>query len=190
MNRISVIGTSGSGKTTFANKLAGILGIPHVELDALHWEADWMEASRDVFRSRVREAVAADRWVVDGNYSKSARDLVWERADTIVWLDFSFTVTLGRVLRRTIYRLVTSEECCNGNRERLGQALSRDSIILWALQTYKRHRVEYPPLLAALQQRGAQIIRLHSPKEADRWLAQMIGAASGHRFEEGRIFDE
>lgn len=106
-------------------------------------------------------------------HSKSARDLVWERADTIVWLDFLFTVTLGRVLRRTIYRLVTREECCNGNRERLGNTLSRDSIILWALQTYKRHRVEYPPLLRALEQRGAQTIRLHSPKEADRWLVRL-----------------
>jgi gluconate kinase len=129
MNRISVIGTSGSGKSRFADKLARILHIPHVELDALHWEADWIPAHRDVFRSRVREAVGAERWVVDGNYSKSARDLVWERADTIVWLDFSFTVTLGRVLRRTIYRLVTGEECCNGNHERLGAALSRDSVI-------------------------------------------------------------
>ena len=123
MNRISVIGTSGSGKTTFANKLAEILRIPHVELDALHWEADWRPAPRDVFRSRARDAVGAERWVVDGNYSTSARDLVWERADTIVWLDFSFTVTLGRALRRTIYRLAPGEECCNGNREKMGRGV-------------------------------------------------------------------
>jgi adenylate kinase family enzyme len=176
MNRISVIGTSGSGKTTFANKLAGILRIPHVELDAFYWEADWEPAPRDVFRSRVREAVGADRWVVDGNYSTSARDLVWERADTIVWLDFSFTVTLGRVLRRTIYRLVTGEECCNGNRERLGKALSRDSVIMWTLQSYKRHRLEYPLLLAVQEERGAQTVRLHSPREANRWLTRQASA--------------
>jgi adenylate kinase family enzyme len=176
MNRISVIGTSGSGKTAFANKLAGILHIPHVELDALYWEADWVPAHKEVFRSRVREAVVAERWVVDGNYSKSARDLVWERADTIVWLDFSFTMTLGRILRRTIYRLVTGEKCCNGNRERLGLALSRDSIILWTLQSYKRHRMEYPLLLAAQEQRGARTVRLHSPKEADRWLRRLAPA--------------
>lgn len=173
MNRISVIGTSGSGKTTFANKLAGILRMPHVELDALHWEADWAPAPRDVFRSRVREAVGAERWVVDGNYSKSARDLVWERADTVVWLDFSFTVTIGRALRRTIYRLVTGEECCNGNRERVGMAISRDSIILWVLQSYKRHRLEYPLLLATQEHRGARTVRLRSPKEADRWLMRL-----------------
>ena len=177
MNRISVIGTSGSGKSTFADKLARILHIPHVELDALHWEADWIPAHRDVFRSRVREAVGAERWVVDGNYSKSARDLVWERADTIVWLDFSFTVTLGRVLRRTIYRLVTGEECCNGNHERLGAALSRDSVIMWTLQSYKRHRMEYPLLLVTQEQRGARTVRLHSPKEADRWLMRLAPAS-------------
>jgi len=173
MYRISVIGTSGSGKTTFANKLAGILGVPHIELDTLHFEPGWVEAPKEVFRSRVREAIGADRWIVDGNYSSKARDLVWERADTIVWLDFSLAVTIGRVLRRTINRLVTGEKCCNGNRERLGMALSRDSIILWALKTYKRHRMEYPPLLAALEQQGRQTIRLHSPKDADRWLARL-----------------
>ena len=173
MNRISVIGTCGSGKTIFADKLARILHIPHVELDALHWEADWVPAHREVFRSRVREAVGAERWVVDGNYSKNARDLVWGRADTLVWLDFSFTVTIGRVLRRTIYRLVTGEKRCNGNRERVGLALSRDSIILWALQSYKRHRMEYPLLLATQEQRGARTVRLHSPKEAERWLMRL-----------------
>ena len=173
MNRISVIGTSGSGKSRFADKLARILHIPHVELDALHWEADWVPAHREVFRSRVREAVGAESWVVDGNYSKSARDLVWGRADTIVWLDFSFTVTIGRLLRRTIYRLVTGEECCNGNRERLGLALSKDSVILWALQSYKRHRMEYPLLLETQEQRGARTVRLHSPKEADRLLMRL-----------------
>jgi adenylate kinase family enzyme len=176
MNRISVIGTSGSGKTTFANKLAEILRIPHVELDALHWAADWRPAPRDVFRSRALGAVGSERWVVDGNYSKSARDLVWERADTIVWLDFSFTVTLGRVLRRTICRLAPGEERRNGNRERLGAALSRDSVIMWTLQSYKRHRVEYPLLLEVQEQRGAQTIRLHSPMEANRWLSRLASA--------------
>ena len=173
MDRISVVGTSGAGKTTFANNIAGILRIPHVELDALQWEADWRPAPTDVFRSRVRETVGSDRWVVDGNYSKKARDLVWERADTVIWLDFSFSVIITRLLRRTIRRIVTGEECCNGNREKLSQAFSHDSIILWALRTHKRRRSEYPPLLASLQREGVQTIRLRSPKDANRWLAEL-----------------
>src|SRR5262245_3060325 len=173
MNRISVVGTSGSGKTTIAGKLSKILGIPHVELDDLHWGANWTPAPRDVFRSRLREAIKADRWVVDGNYSKDGRDLIWERADTYVWLNYSLPVMLHRILRRTLRRVVTGEECCNGNRESLRTTLSLDSVILWVLQTYRRRRAEYPPVLTALEQQGAQIIKLHSPKEADRWLAQL-----------------
>ncbi len=170
MKRISVIGTSGSGKTTIAGKIAGILRVPHIELDALHWSPGWKAAPEDLFRSRVREAICAERWVVDGNYSRVARALVWARVDTVVWLDFSFPVIFNRILRRTIRRIITGEKCCNGNRELLGQALSRDSIILWAMQSYKRHRREYPHLLASLQRGGVHTIRLRSPKEADRWL--------------------
>jgi adenylate kinase family enzyme len=173
MNRISVVGTSGSGKTMFAGKLSKILSVPHVELDALNWEADWTTAPPDVFRSRVRAAISADRWVVDGNYSKIVRGLVWERADTVVWLNYSFPVTLYRIVSRTLRRLITREECCNGNRESLRITLSRDSIVLWVLQTYHRRRAEYPALLATLEKRGAQIIMLHSPREADRWLARL-----------------
>jgi adenylate kinase family enzyme len=173
MNRISVVGTSGSGKTTFAGKLSKILGVPHVELDSLSWEAGWTPAARDVFRTRVREAVGGVCWVVDGNYGADAQDLVWERADTVVWLNYSFPVTLYRVVSRTLIRLVTREECCNGNRESLRLALSRDSIIWWALRTHRRRRAEYPARLATMEQQGAQIIKLHSPKEADRWLASV-----------------
>jgi len=182
MERISVVGTSGSGKTTISGKIAGILRVPHIELDSLNWEADWRPVPKDIFRSRVREAINADRWVVDGNYSKDARDLIWERADTIVWLNYSLPVIIYRIVRRTFRRLVFGEECCNGNRENLSKTFSRDSIILWALQTYKRRRAEYPPLLVALERRGAQTIKLHSPKEADRWLAQLTSVISspGH----------
>lgn len=176
MKRISVVGTSGSGKTTIAGKLAEVLRIPHVELDSLSWEADWTPAPRDVFRSRVREAINADRWVVDGNYGEDARDLILERADAIVWLNYSLPVIIHRLVRRTFRRAIFGEECCNGNRENLSRAFSHDSIILWALQTYKRRRAEYPPQLAALEQRGVRTIRLHSPKEADRWLIRLASA--------------
>lgn len=173
MRRIIVIGTTGSGKTTTARAIAARLGIPHVELDALNWGSNWTEAPREIFRQRVTEAVAGDTWVVDGNYSKS-RDIVWPRADTVVWLDLSLWVILWRLFRRTIARTLTREELWSGNRERLRTAfLSRDSIFVWALQTYGRRRRSYPLLLSRPEHAHLTIVRLRSPRAASSWLSAL-----------------
>jgi adenylate kinase family enzyme len=169
--RINVVGTSATGKTTLAAALASILRVPHVELDALHWEPDWTEAPDEVLRERVRTAIAGDGWVVDGNYAK-VRDLVWERAEAVVWLDLPLRTVLWRYLRRTARRVGLREELWSGNREHLSTHLfSRDSLLWWILTTYRRRRREYPPLLAARPDLVA--VRLRSGREADRWLAEL-----------------
>jgi adenylate kinase family enzyme len=178
MNRVIVIGTTGSGKTTVARTIAQRLDLPHIELDALNWGPDWAEVPPEVFRARVAEAVAAARWVVDGNYSK-ARDLVWPRADTVVWLDFALPVILWRLLRRTVTRVASHEELWSGNRERLRTAfLSRDSLFVWALQTYRRRRRQYPELLRRPEHAHLTLIRLRTPREADTWLDALPWCAS------------
>src|SRR6476469_9295606 len=127
--RIAVVGTSGSGKTTLARQISQILAIRHVELDALHWEPNWTEAPKDLFRDRVLQALSGDSWVVDGNYN-TVRDIFWGRAHTIVWLDYSLPVMLSRVVRRTLRRVLMQEELWSGNRETWQTTLSRESIIL------------------------------------------------------------
>jgi hypothetical protein len=87
MHRISVVGNSGSGKTSLARSIAEALAVPHLELDAIHHQPGWTPLSDDQFRQVVSEFVAQGDWVVDGNYSL-ANDLVWALADTVVWLDF------------------------------------------------------------------------------------------------------
>jgi adenylate kinase family enzyme len=86
VQRVSVVGCSGSGKSTLARRLSGVLGVPHIELDALHWGPDWSAASAEELSERVRQATAADAWVVDGSYQSKLGTLVWERADTVVWV--------------------------------------------------------------------------------------------------------
>ena len=93
MRRISVIGTSGSGKTTFARRLAERAKLPHVELDALFWGPNWTPADDTLFRERVTTALSGDAWVCDGNYS-SVRPMVLARADTVIWLDLPLLVCL------------------------------------------------------------------------------------------------
>ncbi|MBN1979154.1 MAG: adenylate kinase [Anaerolineae bacterium] len=169
--RISVVGTSGSGKTTTAGQIAGRLGIPHVELDALHWEPNWTESPLEVFRERVTQALSGKTWAVDGNYGK-VRDIVWSRADTVVWLDYALPVILWQLVRRTVHRCVTQEELWGGNRETLGKALfSRESILLWALKTYRRRKKEYPALLGRPEHAHLALVRLRSPRETHKWLS-------------------
>ena len=171
--RIVVVGTTGSGKTTLAGELARRLEVPHVELDALHWEPSWTEAPTDLFRERVTRALSGEAWVTDGNYS-AVRDIVWSRADTIVWLDYSLPTILYRLTRRTFRRIFTREELWSGNKERvLTQFLSRDSIFLWAFKTYRRRRREYPELLSSPEYTHLHLIHLHAPHQERRFLLSL-----------------
>jgi adenylate kinase family enzyme len=106
MQRVSVVGVSGAGKTTVGRKLAAALGVAFVELDAIFHQPDWVELPHDDFRERVHAALATPGWVVDGNYSM-VRDLVWDRADTVVWLDLPRRLVMRRVILRTLRRAVT-----------------------------------------------------------------------------------
>ena len=144
IQRINVIGTSGSGKTTYAQRVAERLDIPHIELDALHWGPNWTEAPLEEFRTEVSNAVAGETWSLDGNYGK-VRDIVWKRADTVVWLDFSLFVVMIRVIFRTFKRGLLRERLWRDNRENLFRGLfTKESIIWWAISTYKRRKRDYP----------------------------------------------
>lgn len=172
LSKIVVIGTSGSGKTTFARRLAKALEVPHFEMDAFHWEQNWTEADTEVFRARVKEATAHSNWVMDGNYGK-VRDLAWGRADTLIWLDYSFRTVLSRILIRTLKRVFTKEELFGGNRESFRMSFfSKDSVILWMLQTYSRNRKSYPALLVQPEFAHLKVFRFQHPKETESFLKQ------------------
>lgn len=169
MRRIVIVGTSGSGKTTLARQIAEWLDIPHVELDALFWQPGWGSAEEAVFRARVTEALAGDAWAVDGNYY-TKHDIVWARADTIVWLDYSFPLVFSRITRRTARRLIARTELWNGNRERWGSVFSRDSIILWAVTTWGSNRRRYREQFEQPEYTHLRFIRLRSPRATTTWL--------------------
>lgn len=174
-SRVVVVGTSGAGKSTLAGALASKLGVAHVELDALHWEPGWVEAPDDVFLARVEAATAGGAWVVDGNYAV-ARDLLWRRADTLVWLDYERPVVMARVVWRTLRRAALRETLWNGNRERLLPNLwGPDSVIAWAWTTWARRRREYEALLASDAYGHLRVLRFARPADAARWLAGTAG---------------
>ncbi len=170
MQRIAIVGAAGSGKTTLGEQLSARLGIPHVDLDALHWEANWQMVEREEFRRRVSAALSGEVWSAGGNYSK-ARDITWGRADTLVWLDYPLPLVFWRLFRRTLRRVITQEELWNGNRETLrGAFLSRDSLFMWLLQSYPRQKRAYPQLVQQAEYTHLDFVRLRSPTETREWV--------------------
>jgi adenylate kinase family enzyme len=176
-SRFVVVGTTGTGKSTVAAALAETRGVPHVELDALHWEPEWVEAEDDVFRARVRDALtAATRgWVVDGNYLEKVEDVVWPAADTIVWLDLPFRIVITRLSRRTGRRLRTREELWSGNRERPSSLVTRDSIILWAMRTHRSNRVRFGGRRRDPAYAHLEFVRLRTRDAVEGFLADQRG---------------
>ncbi len=143
------MGSSGSGKTTLAQRLARVLDIPHLELDSVHHLANWEPIETGLFRSTVADFTAGDRWVVDGNYSK-VRDIVWGRADTVIFLDLPRWKVMARLVPRTLRRMITREELWNGNRERLSFLMSRnpeENLLVWS---WTRHSLQVERFEAAI----------------------------------------
>ena len=118
MPRILVIGNSGSGKTTLASRISNLFDIPHIELDAIFHQANWSPLDDDAFRERVQTETLQTDWVVCGNYS-IVRDIIWERAETIIAIDLPRWKNMWRIVRRTARRAIRREELWNNNRESL-----------------------------------------------------------------------
>ncbi len=174
-SRLNVISSaSGCGKTTLGRQLAEHMGMPFCEIDAIHWLSNWTECPLEIFRERVTEVAQGERWVIDGNYSR-VRDIVWARAQAVVWLDYRLGVAVARLFRRTLKRFVTQEQLWNGNREHLGAILGRDSLLLFTLRTYKRRRQDLNRLLSQPEYAHLVVVRLSSPRATEEWLSREIG---------------
>jgi adenylate kinase family enzyme len=175
--RVSVIGTSGSGKTTFARALSAALGAPHVDLDAINWQPGWQDLNKldpDEFVRRVSAAIAADSWVSCGNYGK-VRRLVLARATHVVWLDYPRPIVMARVLRRSFVRAWTGDELWpgTGNTETFARWLDREHPIRWAWDTYARRKRDYAAMFEDPALAHVEKHRLRHPREAAGLIAAL-----------------
>ena len=145
-SRLSIVGTSGSGKTTVGRRAAAALGVRFVELDSIFHQPGWLELPADEFRRRVLEIVVDDDWVIDGNYSKVTRDIVWSRATRIVWVNPPRWRVMVQVVWRSVLRAVDRKPLWNGNRESIRFWIQPDHPMRWAWSTYHRRQREYAAL--------------------------------------------
>jgi glycosyltransferase involved in cell wall biosynthesis len=175
--RIAVVGTMGAGKTTLARQAAAELGIGRIELDQFLWEENWTPAAPDTLRARIDEALRGNAWIADGNH-EAARDIIWARADTLVWLDFPAALILFRLARRTIRQTFGRSELWGGNRDRLGTLVQRGNLLAVFRATRAKRR-QYPCLLADPRFAHLRLVRLRSPRDARRWLRALATPSAG-----------
>ena len=173
--RILVYGVTGSGKSALAARISAATGIPWHSVDNLTWEPGWKTVPAEEQRRRFEEICAGERWILDTAYS-IWRDVALARAELIVALDYPRWLSLGRLLGRTLARILDGRPVCNGNRETWRTALARDSIVLWHFRSFARKRAIIraweadPPV--------PELVRLASPRETERWLEAVRGGAS------------
>lgn len=175
MRRISVVGNSGSGKTRSAGAIADRLDVPHLELDSIYHLPGWVPMPDAEFRERVSQFVADDGWVVDGNYS-IVSDLIWGRADAVVWLDMPRSTVMRQVVTRTLRPLKNGEALWNENRERwlnLIDPRPDRNIILWAWTRHRDVRRRYGARLADGSWGHLDVYRLQRSAEIDSFLDQL-----------------
>jgi len=183
MRRVSMVGNSGSGKSTLGRALAQRLDVPFIELDAIFHQPNWLPLPTELYRERVAAIVGSEGWVIDGNYAV-VRDLVWARADTVVWLDPPRRIVMRRIVGRTLRRGVTGQELWNGNKERLRNIVSRDArrnVVLWAWREHAGCRQRYcaasrDPAFARLR-----FVRICTARDARRLLDHLAIATDYDR---------
>jgi adenylate kinase family enzyme len=181
VRRVSVVGTSGAGKSTLSRALADALGAGFLELDSVFHQPGWVPLPREEFRERVAAVVAGERWVIDGNYSSQVKDLVWARADTVVWLDLPRRTVMRRIIWRSLRRAAGRTELWNGNRERWRNFFSVDkeeSVIAWAWQTHAATRAKMEAAVADQANSHLRFVRLRRPGAVRRFL-QSVSPSSG-----------
>jgi len=170
--RIVVVGATGCGKSMLAERLAQKFNLDFIELDALYWKPDWVDSTREEFWEKVEAATHSPRWALAGNYGM-VRDIIWPRAEAVAWLDYPFFLIFGRLLRRTWVRWRTKELLWGTNYEPLWVHLklwSKDSLVNWLFQTYKRRKRTYPQFFAQPEYSHLKVFRFKHPREMEAWL--------------------
>lgn len=173
MRRILVVGSTGAGKTTLARAIAGRLGIPFHEMDALAFAGPGWQENQHLLADVSRVSSGA-RWVFDSIGYPPVRDLLWTRADTVVWLDYSRVVVMRRVLRRSAARTLFRRRVFGGNVETVASWFSADHPAWWAWSQYATRRADIAARRASPRFAHLDVVQLATPRATRAWLGGLL----------------
>lgn len=161
--RIFIIGCSSSGKTTLGKKLAENMGLSHSDLDDFYWLENWQSRSKPDFIQNVQNIIEKDSWVISGNYS-SVFDYIWQKSDSVIWLDYSFLLVLWRGIKRSLSRVITNEKVCNNNYESFRNIFRKESTIRWICASYAKNRMKYNKYFDSNSSLNRELFHFKTPK--------------------------
>jgi adenylate kinase family enzyme len=172
MERILVVGVTGAGKSTLAQAVSKRLDVPYHEMDALYFTGPgW--AVNDKLAEAMSRVMAEPRWIIDSIGSPEVRDLLWEQADTVLWLDYAKRVVMPRVLRRSLRRTVTREPVFGGNRETWAGWLSKEHPVWWAWSQHAGRRREIAQRTSDPRFAPLSTLRFPHPDDTAAWAASL-----------------
>ncbi len=164
MKRVLVIGSGGSGKSTFARRLGELLAIEVKHLDRFYWRPGWMKPAEDDWLQTVKDLISGDSWIIDGNFGGTL-ELRVKRCDTIIFLDLPRLHCLWRVTkRRLLYRNRSRPDMSEGCHEKLDL-----EFLSWVWGYAQRSR---PKVLKLLRENSEskKVVWLRSHAEVERFL--------------------
>ena len=160
--KIIVIGCSGSGKSTLSKELRDITGLPLFHLDNIWWNPDKSHISREEFDQRLDKILLTDRWIIDGNYSRTS-ETGFRSCDTVIFLDYPVNV------------------CMNGIKERIGRIRTD---IPWTEQALdpelvkmvEHYETDNRPVILSLFEKYPDVTKLvfKSRLESAEWMSGLV----------------
>ncbi|MCA3695355.1 hypothetical protein [Aquidulcibacter sp.] len=178
--RVLVIGTSGSGKSTFAERLSRDAGIAHLELDLINWRPGWYDRSKeetDAFLADVDQATSQKDWVLAGNYSVT-RPIVLPRVTHLVWMDLPLWLVMAQVIPRSIRRAASKDtDVFEGCREDWPRLIRADHPIRWALSTHHSRKHKYVAAADRIEAQGGQVLRCTTRYDIEQARQSLVALA-------------
>lgn len=188
LRRIHVMGNSASGKSTLGARLADMLDVPFVELDALNWLPNWVGLNAtdpENFDRRLRDATAGDGWVAAGSYTTFSQRAFWDRLQVVIWLDLPRWLLLWRMFRRSWRRWRTRELLWGTNYEQFWPQFfvwrKSESLLWWIWTQHHRKRRDMLRMMADPRWRHIRFVRLTSGQETESFLESLHALERGLR---------
>lgn len=127
INRICIIGGSGTGKTTLAKNLEKVLHIPVCHIDSLHHTKNWKIRKKEERDKEILDFIRKKKWIMDGTYSSTLKDRM-EASDLVIFLDYSLFLRLKGILTRYFKNHGKEKEEIPGCKEQISWKLFSSSL--------------------------------------------------------------